>query len=185
MTNKCGVNETHPIANYTGCGGSVAFQCLCVQSVVCCENQCDKCRQNQKDSTFTLSWPLVAGWYAMLVVLFCLGRRGRLMGRHCVTFRRWRSRDDEVTGDRNQRGDVEMTPGIKTRQVVEADLATDSPSCCICINRIVVGDIVAVLECQHLYHSTCILEWLRHKASCPLCAQHIDFEQRSSSSSSP
>lgn len=46
--------------------------------------------------------------------------------------------------------------------------AGGSSSCCICMETIVAGDVVRRLPCCHLYHSTCIDQWLGVKGVCPV-----------------
>lgn len=173
---ECGLNLTHPILNYTSCPAQLAYSCLCDPSIICCEQEaCDRCfSSDDPRELFTFSWPLVAGWYAMLVVLFCFGRRGRFMPRSGFIFRR------QETPARQDRDDEfrDVDPVVKTRRLEESDIGEEAPACCICLNPLVVGDSVAALECPHLYHEECIVEWLKRKNHCPLCAQRIDLEQQ-------
>ncbi|KAJ8602211.1 hypothetical protein CTAYLR_003641 [Chrysophaeum taylorii] len=183
---ECGPNRTQPIYNATSCAaGVVAFPCTCEATVLCCgTGDCERCYESeQKDALFSFSWPLVAGWYAMLVVLFCFGRRGRFVNRHCFFFPMGRRRDDArpEAGSDASRTEVEITPVVKTRLITEADLGDEPPVCTICLNPLALDDVVAALDCPHLYHGDCIVEWLRRKSSCPLCAQRIDVEDGSAS----
>lgn len=175
MAEECGFNMT--AGNVTGldtCVGGLWYQCKCRAEVICCSAPgvaCPNCVEHTDDPSalFSFSWPLVAGWYAMLVVLFCFGRRGRFVNRFCL--RRRREPDVEAPND-----DLEITPVVKTRLLQEADIV-DDPVCTICLSPLLVGEQVAALECPHLYHADCIVEWLRRKNSCPLCAQRIDAER--------
>ena len=96
----------------------------------------------------------------MLVLLFCIGRRGHLASCLCPCFlrRRTETRSDD-------RPTVELAPVVvKTRLVSEVDIDhadEDAPVCTICLNAFVVGDVVAALDCPHLYHEHCIVAWLR------------------------
>mmetsp|Transcript_2198 Transcript_2198/g.5616 ORF Transcript_2198/g.5616 Transcript_2198/m.5616 type:complete len:238 (-) Transcript_2198:295-1008(-) len=179
MSSECGLNMTFPMANQTGCVGYLAYKCLCGVDIVCCDDgtTCEACYESDDgDRLFSFSWPLVAAWYAMLVVLFCFGRRGRLINHRCFFFGR-RTTEDSSTDETTR--ELEIAPVVKTRRLVDADIGDEPPSCVICLNRLVVDDEVAALDCPHLYHSECIVEWLRRKSSCPLCAQHIDVEDAS------
>ena len=70
---------------------------------------------------------------------------------------------------------------VKVRNVLPRE---DGTLCTICLTPLAVDDVVANLECNHLYHHDCILPWLRRKSTCPLCAQHIDLETTSQSPTS-
>lgn len=180
---EMGCNYTAFVSNITCLSSSPADSCTCDASVFCCPSEACACGGNKtKDTLFTFSWPLVAGWYAMLVILFCFGRRGRFASRFCNLFRRTTG---EQARNRDSRGGdhVEMLPVVKTRLLTETDVATeigaaadDMPVCTICLCVFVVGDVVAALECPHLYHEACILEWLTRKSQCPLCAHRINME---------
>ncbi|KAM0046895.1 putative transcription factor C2H2 family [Helianthus debilis subsp. tardiflorus] len=41
--------------------------------------------------------------------------------------------------------------------------------CCICLCRYEDGEQLLQLPCDHHFRSTCIVKWLRLKATCPLC----------------
>jgi hypothetical protein len=53
--------------------------------------------------------------------------------------------------------------------------------CCICFarynkNRIEYGEFVRIVKCEHVFHSTCIEEWINEKkqeTACPLCLKPI------------
>jgi hypothetical protein len=45
--------------------------------------------------------------------------------------------------------------------------------CSICTDEFVVNDMLAVLQCGHSYHQTCIKGWLPIKASCPFCRAEV------------
>ncbi|PIA17709.1 hypothetical protein COEREDRAFT_19777, partial [Coemansia reversa NRRL 1564] len=42
--------------------------------------------------------------------------------------------------------------------------------CAICLDEIVVGNVIRKLPCPHVFHATCIDRWLLFQSSvCPLC----------------
>jgi len=45
----------------------------------------------------------------------------------------------------------------------------DQSQCIICLEDFVCGDEVRRLGCQHIFHTTCVDEWLGRDAHCPLC----------------
>ncbi|VDD91037.1 unnamed protein product, partial [Enterobius vermicularis] len=46
-------------------------------------------------------------------------------------------------------------------------LSEDKGECAICLEEMVVGDIIARLECFCIYHKTCIDKWFKIKNCCP------------------
>ncbi|KAF8397081.1 hypothetical protein HHK36_015988 [Tetracentron sinense] len=57
--------------------------------------------------------------------------------------------------------------------------------CAVCKDPLPIGTEVNQLPCFHLYHSFCILPWLRARNSCPLCRYELptdnkDFEGKQS-----
>mmetsp|Transcript_52577 Transcript_52577/g.94390 ORF Transcript_52577/g.94390 Transcript_52577/m.94390 type:complete len:298 (-) Transcript_52577:82-975(-) len=45
--------------------------------------------------------------------------------------------------------------------------------CSVCMEAFVSGQELRVLPCLHRYHRTCIDQWLRQKAACPLCKHDL------------
>ncbi|XAR55707.1 Ubiquitin--protein ligase [Bertholletia excelsa] len=54
----------------------------------------------------------------------------------------------------------------------------DSLACAICKECLSVGTVVNQLPCGHLYHSSCILPWLRARNSCPLCRYELPTDDK-------
>ncbi|KAF5729952.1 hypothetical protein HS088_TW20G00321 [Tripterygium wilfordii] len=48
----------------------------------------------------------------------------------------------------------------------------DSSDCPICLGGLVVGDDVACLSCDHIFHHKCVEHWLRTLGTCPVCRRH-------------
>lgn len=46
--------------------------------------------------------------------------------------------------------------------------ASDTP-CCICIDELEVKQVATKLKCGHIFHHTCIKQWLTRAKTCPLC----------------
>ncbi|VVB13972.1 unnamed protein product [Arabis nemorensis] len=45
----------------------------------------------------------------------------------------------------------------------------DDIKCSICQEEYVDGDEVGTMQCQHMYHVSCVQQWLRMKNWCPIC----------------
>lgn len=54
-----------------------------------------------------------------------------------------------------------------------ARLKRNTPECSICLEKFRVRDIVTRLPCTHVYHSSCIGEWLPQSGSCPVCKHRV------------
>ncbi|KAL9420897.1 hypothetical protein AB3S75_038466 [Citrus x aurantiifolia] len=52
---------------------------------------------------------------------------------------------------------------------VEISESLSQESCAICKDEFSLHSEAKQLPCNHLYHSECILPWLSHQSSCPLC----------------
>ena len=46
-------------------------------------------------------------------------------------------------------------------------------SCAVCLKVYVVDEEVKQLTCGHCYHESCIMDWLKEKAICPMCRNKI------------
>eukprot|EP00262_Sarcandra_glabra_P000569 TRINITY_DN10684_c0_g1_i1.p1 TRINITY_DN10684_c0_g1~~TRINITY_DN10684_c0_g1_i1.p1 ORF type:complete len:357 (+),score=27.87 TRINITY_DN10684_c0_g1_i1:145-1215(+) len=55
----------------------------------------------------------------------------------------------------------------------ERILLPDDAECCICLTPYEDGAELHSLPCNHHFHSTCIVKWLRINATCPLCKYNI------------
>jgi hypothetical protein len=54
-------------------------------------------------------------------------------------------------------------------------------TCSVCMEDYINKDLVAVLDCGHIYHTDCIKEWGdNYNPSCPLCKTVIPTSPRNS-----
>ena len=54
--------------------------------------------------------------------------------------------------------------------------AASHDDCCpICLIEFEQDDAIRALKCQHLYHQSCVDQWLEQKASCPMCIRNIEL----------
>ncbi|XP_060078683.1 E3 ubiquitin-protein ligase RNF38-like [Ylistrum balloti] len=48
--------------------------------------------------------------------------------------------------------------------------------CRICLSTFSEGEAVKTLPCLHMYHQSCIDNWLKRKGDCPICREHVKRE---------
>ncbi|KAL6964369.1 RING-type E3 ubiquitin transferase [Sarracenia purpurea var. burkii] len=61
---------------------------------------------------------------------------------------------------------------LPTVNVTETHLVSDS-HCPVCKEEFEVGGEARVMPCNHLYHSDCIVPWLRIQRTCPVCRYEL------------
>ncbi|KAM0930867.1 hypothetical protein ACQ4PT_000756 [Festuca glaucescens] len=49
----------------------------------------------------------------------------------------------------------------------------DEFTCSICLEEVVVGDLLRSLPCVHQFHVNCIDPWLRQQGTCPVCKRQV------------
>lgn len=72
---------------------------------------------------------------------------------------------------------ADVVEKIPTRKIISEHLASwTKPSakdeCCICLEAYAKGETICVAgvkSCNHVFHESCIKEWLRKQDQCPLC----------------
>lgn len=113
----CGLNLSLPVSNHTCSSGQLAYGCTCDVAIFCCQGEDCACfDRKESGELFSFSWPLVAGWYTMLVVLFCFGRRGRFV---CGG-----GRPPPATAAEGEAvAEASAPPRVKTRRLGEKDVA--------------------------------------------------------------
>lgn len=54
------------------------------------------------------------------------------------------------------------------------DSSHNQKSCSICLQDFLVGEkAICLVQCQHVFHQTCIWRWLVGKRTCPLCRRRL------------
>lgn len=65
---------------------------------------------------------------------------------------------------------IEMNGGYVANERI---LLPEDAECCICLSSYEDGTELHALPCNHHFHSTCIVKWLKMNATCPLCKYNI------------
>ncbi|ESQ41015.1 hypothetical protein EUTSA_v10013256mg [Eutrema salsugineum] len=53
----------------------------------------------------------------------------------------------------------------------------DDIKCSICQEEYIAGDEVGTMPCEHMYHVSCVQQWLRMKNWCPICKTSAEEEK--------
>ena len=78
---------------------------------------------------------------------------------------------DEEDDDESGLSDVQLEQ-IQTTEITKQQVE-DGANCSICITLLEEGETVSKLLCQHLYHTHCIIEWLKENRTCPICRKNL------------
>ncbi len=54
----------------------------------------------------------------------------------------------------------------------------EARECSVCQNRLLQGAMVTALDCAHIFHTSCIDEWVKYKEECPMCRTPIQVLER-------
>ncbi|KNA10246.1 hypothetical protein SOVF_146120 [Spinacia oleracea] len=70
---------------------------------------------------------------------------------------------------------VEKLPVIKleSEAIAKEKLGEEGAECCICKEKLGVGDEMQEMPCKHLFHPPCLKPWLDEHNSCPICRHEL------------
>lgn len=81
-------------------------------------------------------------------------------------------------------GDVTVRENVSTSTNTSSNTSSflgmksldkESPTCCICLSEYEKNEeLKEITPCGHWYHSMCILEWVKHHTTCPLCQVELE-----------
>ncbi|KAK4596853.1 hypothetical protein RGQ29_014757 [Quercus rubra] len=80
------------------------------------------------------------------------------------------SNEEKPNGGAGSMVPVETSSGYLA---IERILLPEDAECCICLSSYEDGAELHALPCNHHFHSTCIVKWLKMNATCPLCKYNI------------
>ncbi|CAL9249005.1 unnamed protein product [Arabidopsis halleri] len=84
-------------------------------------------------------------------------------------FKAFHSNEKNITGP----GKMVPIPTNGLCLATERTLLAEDADCCICLSSYEDGAELHALPCNHHFHSTCIVKWLKMRATCPLCKYNI------------
>ena len=57
------------------------------------------------------------------------------------------------------------------KNTLDYNLLKKDSDCSICLEPFSKDKEIIILECKHIYHTDCIVQWLNKDISCPLCRE--------------
>ncbi|CAF0816170.1 unnamed protein product [Brachionus calyciflorus] len=67
---------------------------------------------------------------------------------------------------------------------IDQKLVDDSSQCAVCMDDFALNEQAKKLPCKHLFHDSCIAQWLKLHATCPVCRNNINGEESNNSNGS-
>lgn len=143
------------------------------------DDETDDCKHPERSPVYKLSsimilinyiqicLPCIIAFAMIPVFCFCMPCLIRLLARlHGGRLLR------EPRGATEQ--DIEALPDV----VISEDMLTNTgdKTCPVCLSDLAVGESGRQLRCKHLFHKSCIDEWLVVNATCPTCRAPISDE---------
>jgi len=55
------------------------------------------------------------------------------------------------------------------KNIIPFEEVDKSATCSICLEEFNSEKDISILDCKHIYHMDCIIEWINKDPSCPLC----------------
>lgn len=71
------------------------------------------------------------------------------------------------------RSAVENMPAVK---ISDCHLSNDLSQCAVCLEEFELGVEARQMPCKHMFHSDCIVPWLKLHSSCPVCRHQMPFD---------
>lgn len=100
------------------------------------------------------------GMFMIFYVSVCYKRNG---------FRRDTDLNERLVENENNNIKQEIIEKIKKNKISISDIPDSDNTCSICLEDFSEDKENIILECKHIYHKDCIIEWINKDTSCPLC----------------
>jgi len=68
---------------------------------------------------------------------------------------------------------IENMPAV---EISESHVSSDLSQCAVCLEDFEVGGEARQMPCKHMFHSDCIMPWLKLHSSCPVCRFQMPFD---------
>lgn len=62
----------------------------------------------------------------------------------------------------------------KSQNSSNSSSSKDSDTCVICIEPLQSKQTTIILDCNHIYHKDCILDWFNKELTCPMCRKPVE-----------
>lgn len=84
---------------------------------------------------------------------------------------------NEAEREQENKGIAEMLLAATNLQVNPTNFKPED-SCCICLDNFKPDENVIVLPCdrKHVFHASCIADWVKRNNNCPLCKQEVTIQ---------
>ena len=77
--------------------------------------------------------------------------------------------NQRIIDNQNNINIQETIEKIKKNKVSLNDIPDSDKTCSICLEDFSDEKEILILDCKHIYHNECIIEWIYKDTSCPLC----------------
>ena len=61
----------------------------------------------------------------------------------------------------------------KTKKIKNVDLENLINECSICLEQYKLNEKIIKLDCEHIFHKSCINLWFQNNNSCPICRDNV------------
>ena len=78
--------------------------------------------------------------------------------------------------DRDVETIIKFLPVSEVKEIKINQENNNNNKCVICLSDFEIGDQVSALPCAHVFHTECIISWLRKHCQCPVCKFNITLK---------
>lgn len=88
----------------------------------------------------------------------------------------WNAYGELMSYNYNQLCGLRSEPVISELPILKFEGRSE---CYICFEKFKMEENVLVLTCKHYFHRNCIIQWLRHQLTCPVCRAEVKLTRQS------